>query len=84
MGGVNMAEYIGKKMSDDEVMSLFPKDYILMRYDSDSIEDRNGEILWIGTDENEMKRQLDLAENLGRHGIVLGSWFYENSLGGMF
>ena len=82
-----MAEYIGKKMTDNEVMDLFPKDYILMRYESDSIEDRYGEILWIGKDGKEMNRQLNLADasdTPGRHGIVLGSWFYENSLGGIF
>ena len=82
--GVSMAEYIGKKMSDNEVMHLFPKDYVLMRYESDSVEDSYGEILWIGKEEGEIRKLLDSADNSGHYGIVHGISFYENSLGCMF
>jgi hypothetical protein len=76
-----MAEYIGKKMMVGEAMGLFPKDYILMKYESDSIEERCGEILWIGTDGNEMDSKLNSLEPTGHYGIVQGSWYYENSPG---
>jgi len=84
-GGVSMAEYIGKKMSDHEAMSLFSTGFALMRFEDDStIENMHGEVLWVGEDEAEAYRQLGLIDDIGRYGVVPGSDYYKNSLGGMF
>ncbi|MCL2754495.1 MAG: hypothetical protein FWD35_02105 [Oscillospiraceae bacterium] len=55
-----------------------------MRYESDSIEDDYGEILWIGNDELELNKRLTSADVTGHYGIIHGAWYYENSLGSMF
>lgn len=79
-----MSEYIGKRMSDNEAMNLFPKDYILMKYDSDSIEEMDGEILWVGKDPEGMDNLFNSPNRSGNYRIVMGISFYENSLGSMF
>ncbi|MCL1903285.1 MAG: hypothetical protein FWF94_02565 [Oscillospiraceae bacterium] len=51
-----------------------------MRYESDSVEDNYGEIMWIEKEEGEIRKLLDSADRSYHYGIIVGSWFYENGL----
>jgi len=79
-----MAEYIGKKMSDHEARGVFADGFVIVRFEDDSIEERQGEIVWYGKDEKEAYKQFGSIEEPGCFGVIPGSDYYKNSLGSIF